>query len=233
MATRRHGRALALLAGMVASVGLSGCMGQMGLSSMVTKGNLSVVDNRYGRAGVFVLLSPVYGTAATADLFVFNTIEFWSGKNPITGKSPALVDQKLDALIKVNQHPDPSLNKVPLAMLPQGVREVEVSYPDERTAQMEVHYGRAQQPDAWREARRAAGHLLRRPAGVDPDPGPAGRAGQPPPCDGLTSPACNDNAPLCGAFCYGWLWLRGGCITRPSSRRRWVSCSVSCRLSHR
>ncbi|MBL0559749.1 DUF3332 domain-containing protein [Aeromonas hydrophila] len=140
MATRRKGRALALLAGMVASVGLSGCMGQMGLSSMVTKGNLSVVDNRYGRAGVFVLLSPVYGLAATADLFVFNTIEFWSGKNPITGKSPALVDQKLDVLIKVNQHLDPSLNKVPLAMLPQGVREVEVSYPDERTAQMEVHY---------------------------------------------------------------------------------------------
>ncbi|MFM4909392.1 DUF3332 domain-containing protein [Aeromonas dhakensis] len=140
MATRREGRALALLAGVVASLGLSGCMGQMGLSSMVTKGNLSVVDNRYGRAGVFILLSPVYGLAATADLFVFNTIEFWSGKNPITGKSPALVDQKLDALIKVNQHLDPSLNKVPLALLPQGVREVEVSYPDERTAQMEVHY---------------------------------------------------------------------------------------------
>ncbi|MBL0633481.1 DUF3332 domain-containing protein [Aeromonas dhakensis] len=140
MATRREGRPLALLAGVVASVGLSGCMGQMGLSSMVTKGNLSVVDNRYGRAGVFILLSPVYGLAATADLFVFNTIEFWSGKNPITGKSPALVDQKLGALIKVNQHLDPSLNKVPLALLPQGVREVEVSYPDERTAQMEVHY---------------------------------------------------------------------------------------------
>lgn len=174
MATRREGRALALLAGVVASVGLSGCMGQMGLSSMVTKGNLSVVDNRYGRAGVFILLSPVYGLAATADLFVFNTIEFWSGKNPITGKSPALVDQKLDALIKVNQHTDPSLNKVPLALLPQGVREVEVSYPDERTAQMEVHYGRAQQPDARRETRRAAGYLLRRPAGVDPDAGPAG-----------------------------------------------------------
>ena len=50
------------------------------------------------------------------------------------------MDQKLDALIKVNQHLDPALNKVPLAMLPQGVREVEMSYPDERTAQMEVHY---------------------------------------------------------------------------------------------
>ena len=28
----------------------------------------------------------------------------------------------------------------PLALLPQGVREVQVSYPDERTAQMEIHY---------------------------------------------------------------------------------------------
>ena len=68
---------------MVASMGLGGCMGQMGLSGMVTKGNLSVVDNRYARAGVFMLLSPVYGLAATADLFVFNTIEFWSGSNPV------------------------------------------------------------------------------------------------------------------------------------------------------
>ncbi|MGY3943133.1 DUF3332 domain-containing protein [Aeromonas tecta] len=140
MAVGQKGRAAALLLGMVASVGLSGCMGSMGLSAMLTKGNLSAVDNRYGRAGVFVLLSPVYGLAATADLFVFNTIEFWSGKNPITGKSPALVDQKADAVIKVNQHLDPALNKVPLAMLPQGVREVEVTYPDDRTALMEIHY---------------------------------------------------------------------------------------------
>ncbi|MFB2866462.1 DUF3332 domain-containing protein [Aeromonas sp. MdU4] len=139
MVLQQKGRAMALLV-MVASMGLGGCMGQMGLSGMVTKGNLSVVDNRYGRAGVFMLLAPVYGLAATADLFVFNTIEFWSGKNPITGKSPAVVDIKTNPVIKVNQHLDPALKKVPLAMLPQGVREVEISYPDERTAQMEVHY---------------------------------------------------------------------------------------------
>ncbi|HHQ4610250.1 DUF3332 domain-containing protein [Aeromonas veronii] len=139
MALQQKGRAMALLV-MVASMGLGGCMGQMGLSGMVTKGNLSVVDNRYARAGVFMLLSPVYGLAATADLFVFNTIEFWSGKNPITGKSPAVVDMKANPVIKVNQHLDPALKTVPLAMLPQGVREVEISYPDEHTAQMEVHY---------------------------------------------------------------------------------------------
>lgn len=56
MALQQKGRAMALLV-MVASMGLGGCMGQMGLSGMVTKGNLSVVDNRYARAGVFMLLS--------------------------------------------------------------------------------------------------------------------------------------------------------------------------------
>ncbi|MFZ6044078.1 DUF3332 family protein, partial [Vibrio natriegens] len=57
---------------------LTGCIGQMGTSQLVTKANLSAVDNRYGRAGLFVLLSPVYGIAATADLFIFNTVEFWT-----------------------------------------------------------------------------------------------------------------------------------------------------------
>ena len=107
---------------------------------MVTKGNLSVVDNRYGRAGVFVLLSPSMAWRPRRISSCSNTIEFWSGKNPITGKSPALVDQEERCDHQVNQHLDPALNQVPLALLPQGVREVQVSYPDERTAQMEIHY---------------------------------------------------------------------------------------------
>lgn len=140
MALQRTRRASTLLASMVVTIGLSGCMGQMGLSSMVTKGNLSVVDNRYGRAGVFMLLSPVYGLAGAADLFVFNTIEFWTGKNPITGKSPAVVDMKANPVIKLNPHLNPSLKKVPLAMLPQGVHEVEISYLNGQIAQMKLHY---------------------------------------------------------------------------------------------
>ncbi|WP_261924002.1 DUF3332 domain-containing protein [Shewanella sp. NFH-SH190041] len=95
---------------------LSGCMGQMGLSSMVTKGNLSVVDNRYGRAGIYMLLAPVYGVAATADLFIFNTIEFWTGKNPITGKSPALVDMPVEAIFKVNHKLDRDLTTAPVKL---------------------------------------------------------------------------------------------------------------------
>ncbi len=66
---------------------LTGCMGQMGVTQLVTFGNLKAVDNRYGRAGLYILLAPVYGISAAADLFIFNSIEFWTGKNIITGKS--------------------------------------------------------------------------------------------------------------------------------------------------
>ncbi|WOT05683.1 DUF3332 domain-containing protein [Shewanella youngdeokensis] len=93
---------------------LSGCMGQMGLSAMVTKANLTAVDNRYARAGLFALMSPVYGVASTADLFIINSIEFWTGTNPVTGKSPAVVDMPVEAIFKVNPHLDKELTKAPL-----------------------------------------------------------------------------------------------------------------------
>ncbi|CAH0534752.1 hypothetical protein VST7929_02708 [Vibrio stylophorae] len=106
-----------LVAAALATTLLTGCMGQMGLSQLVTKANLSVVDNRYARAGLFMLLSPVYSAAATVDLFLFNTIEFWTGKNIITGKSPAVVDQPVGAIFKVNSKVDSDLTRPPLAKI--------------------------------------------------------------------------------------------------------------------
>ena len=38
---------------------LTGCMGQMATTGLVGKFNLEVVDNRYAREGMFLLLSPV------------------------------------------------------------------------------------------------------------------------------------------------------------------------------
>lgn len=114
---------------------LSGCMGQMGLSQMVTKGNLSAVDNRYGRAGLFMLLSPVYALAATGDLVVINSIEFWTGKNPITDKSPAVVDSPVDAIFKVNQHVSDELKTAPVKLT-----RAQVNYPDDNTVAMTLDY---------------------------------------------------------------------------------------------
>ncbi|MCL1057539.1 DUF3332 domain-containing protein [Shewanella gelidimarina] len=117
---------------------LSGCMGQMGLSQMVTKGNLSAVDNRYGRAGLFVLMSPIYGIAATADLFIINSVEFWTGTNPVTGQSPAVVDMPVEAIFKVNQHLDSDLTKAPLPEIKLTSAALEAK--DENTLLMTLLY---------------------------------------------------------------------------------------------
>ncbi|WP_070966568.1 DUF3332 family protein [Vibrio sonorensis] len=94
---------------------LTGCMGQMATTGMVSKFNLEVVDNRYAREGMFILLSPAYGIAGAADLFIVNAIEFWTGTNPISGKSPAVVDTPTKNYIEVNDKLDSSLTEVPLA----------------------------------------------------------------------------------------------------------------------
>lgn len=114
---------------------LSGCIGQMAASGAVLKMNLSVVDNRYARAGLYTLMSPVYGLAATADLFVFNTIEFWTGKNPISGKGPAVADMPASALIKINS----KLNKE-LTSAPIKISHAEIKQHDENTLEIEVSF---------------------------------------------------------------------------------------------
>jgi hypothetical protein len=72
---------------------LPGCMGHDGLVRKVLKFNLTAVDGRWSREvlffGMFVI--PVYPLCKLADLLVLNSIEFWSGSNPINGRSP-LVD---------------------------------------------------------------------------------------------------------------------------------------------
>ncbi|MGD8110241.1 DUF3332 domain-containing protein [Vibrio sp. TRT 17S01] len=127
---------------MVAGLGLTsltGCMGQMATTGMVSKFNLEIVDNRYAREGMFLLLSPVYGIAGTADLFIFNAVEFWTGKNPITGKSPAVVDTPTKNYIKVNDQLDSSLKSVPLSNN-ADIKQATMQQIDENTMQMDVSY---------------------------------------------------------------------------------------------
>lgn len=72
-------------------VTFTGCMGRNGLVEKGAKFNLSVVENRYGREGIFICMLPVYIIFYVCDILILNSIEFWSGTNPINGKS-ALVD---------------------------------------------------------------------------------------------------------------------------------------------
>jgi hypothetical protein len=75
------------------AVSLSGCMGHNALVDKALRFNLSAADGRWGREGLFVgmWVVPIYPLFTLADLLVLNSIEFWTGKNPMNGRV-AVVD---------------------------------------------------------------------------------------------------------------------------------------------
>lgn len=74
----------------VAAVALAGtllfssCIGSFSLSKKVLAWN-QTIDNKFVNEVVFVALwiVPVYEVCAIADILVINSIEFWSGENPV------------------------------------------------------------------------------------------------------------------------------------------------------
>jgi len=63
---------------------LNSCYGSFTLTKKLYSWNGTVGD-KFMNSGVMWLLMivPVYGAASTIDLFVLNTIQFWTGKNPM------------------------------------------------------------------------------------------------------------------------------------------------------
>lgn len=95
---------------------LSGCVGSNAVTGYVMQFNLMAVDNRYARGGLYILLAPVYGLSVMSDMIVFNSIEFWTGKNIINGK-PHIFDTKVKTVITINDQIDSSLHNAPIAPL--------------------------------------------------------------------------------------------------------------------
>jgi hypothetical protein len=68
----------------IATMSLQGCYGKMALTKKVYALN-GEVNDKFVRSLVtwaFIIV-PVYGVSALVDFVLFNTIEFWSGKNPV------------------------------------------------------------------------------------------------------------------------------------------------------
>lgn len=71
----------------------SGCMGSFSLTRKLYHWNQGVSQDRWGREFVFLILVliPIYDLAGVGDAIVFNSIEFWTGKNPIeTARAPKI-----------------------------------------------------------------------------------------------------------------------------------------------
>ena len=74
---------------LVAAFALSttACIGRFATSGLVRKFNLTVVEGKWPHEIVFLLLYiiPVYPLAGMVDMIIVNSIEFWTGTNPIDG----------------------------------------------------------------------------------------------------------------------------------------------------
>lgn len=70
------------------SVMLSGCLGQNALFNTVQDWNASATDEKFVNQGIsfaFWIL-PVYGLTLLADVVILNSVEFWTGTNPVNNK---------------------------------------------------------------------------------------------------------------------------------------------------
>ncbi|HTR82717.1 MAG TPA: DUF3332 family protein [Bacteroidota bacterium] len=74
-----------------------GCYGSFNLVKKVYKFN-GTVGEKWVNEIVFLVLNivPVYGAAAAIDAVILNTIEFWTGTNPVMAQNAAPVTMKED-----------------------------------------------------------------------------------------------------------------------------------------
>ncbi len=61
---------------------LNSCIGSFGLFNGLLRWNRGL-SNKFVNELVFIVISPVYAVCSVADVVVLNTVEFWTGKNPV------------------------------------------------------------------------------------------------------------------------------------------------------
>lgn len=91
-----------------ASLLLSACFGSFKATQGVWRFNDDVSDNKFVDEIVFLAMNivPIYGIAALGDVILFNTIEFWTGDNPLARSGAPEADE---ASVEVQRDEDGSL----------------------------------------------------------------------------------------------------------------------------
>ena len=69
----------AVIAVSLGAMTLSSCIGSFGWTNKVLDWNKGATDNKFINELIFLVISPAYAVCSVADLFVLNTIEFWTG----------------------------------------------------------------------------------------------------------------------------------------------------------
>lgn len=71
------------------------CIGSFGLFNKLLSWNKTATDSKFLNEIIFLILSLPYAICGTADVVVLNTIEFWTGDNPMAnnGKTKQVMGQ--------------------------------------------------------------------------------------------------------------------------------------------
>lgn len=67
----------------ITAITLNSCIGSFSLWNKVLAWNKTATDNKFLNELIFLVISPAYAVCGVADVLVLNTIEFWTGENPI------------------------------------------------------------------------------------------------------------------------------------------------------
>lgn len=73
-----------LLFALIGACLMSSCIGSFGLFNKVLAWNKQATGNKFLNELIFIVISPAYALCGVADVLVLNTIEFWTGDNPIS-----------------------------------------------------------------------------------------------------------------------------------------------------
>ena len=73
----------AVIAVSLGTMTLSSCIGSFCLTNNVLDWNKRATDNKFVNELIFIVISPAYAVCSVADLFVLNSIEFWTGEKVI------------------------------------------------------------------------------------------------------------------------------------------------------
>ena len=71
---------------MACSFFASSCVGSFALFNKLASWNKNATNNKFLNEIIFLVISPAYAVCSVADVLVLNTIEFWSGNNPMAMK---------------------------------------------------------------------------------------------------------------------------------------------------
>ena len=118
---KRAFRLFATLCMLGLSLQMTGCFGKFSLTRAMWDFNKNVHPNKFVQWAVFLVMVivPVYGVGTLVDAIVINSIEFWTGNNPISSADGADSNTRVVRLgdgetLRLSREPGSEVMKVEL-----------------------------------------------------------------------------------------------------------------------